>query len=247
MITRAVKSLFHQPSIVSREKGFTLLEILIALFVTAIVGVISTNGINNALIAQEVTSAQSKQLNDLAVFYGILSRDLRQVIPRSVLDSYGDDPEPAFFAPEGGEVAMQFSRTGWHNPRPELLQRSTLQRVAYLLEGDELIRESWDALDRTDETESHRVVLLDNVSRLKIEYLNPEKSQLGQTTVGNAISKKTVGGKWEEDWPHPTVELGSRPDNPGYTALPIAVDVVIEFGEWGEIRRLIELPDVSVQ
>ncbi len=221
-----------------KTAGFTLLEVMVAMGITAIIGVMAYASLSSALEAMEGNEAQSKRLNNLNMLFAILSRDLRQVVPRPVGDEFGDGQEAAFFAPENALIALRFSRTGWENPRPEVFQRSSLQRVAYLLEGDKLIRESWYALDRPTDSEPVRVVMLENVNQLKLKFLQPAASG------GPAKTVAPMGGDWRNSWPYPLPELGDL-NSVGYIALPLAVEITFELEGLGEIKRLFELPEVD--
>jgi hypothetical protein len=41
---------------------------------------------------------------------------------------------------------------------------------------------------------------------------------------------------WQSQWPPPTV-----PQSEGLSIRPVAVELIIEFKDWGRIRRLIEI------
>ena len=75
-----------------------------------------------------------------------MQRDIEQVVPRTVRDEYGDAQSPLV----GGED-LQLTRAGWRNPGGR--QRSTLQRVGYALEEQQLVRYCWSVLDRAQDSE----------------------------------------------------------------------------------------------
>jgi type II secretion system protein J len=41
---------------------------------------------------------------------------------------------------------------------------------------------------------------------------------------------------WQNQWPPPTLPLSE-----GITTRPVAVEIIIEFKDWGRIRRLVEV------
>lgn len=222
--------------------GFTLIEVLVALAITSVIAVMAYGGISAALTAVERNEEQAERINSLNVFFTVLSRDLRQVVPRVVKDPFGDDFKPAVEAGENALVALEFSRGGWSNPRPGSYQRSSLQRVAYSLEEGTVYRHSWYVMDRLTDSEENKVAMLSGVSSMRFEYLQ----QLDvQGNPNSLVERNKLGGEWRDHWPYEALDAA-----PGSTAnlaeLPMAVRLTLELDGWGEVQRLIELPDDDV-
>ena len=97
------------------------------------------------------------------------------------------------------------------------LPRGTLQRAAYRLEEDELVRYYWTVLDRTLSNEPIAVTILDGVEALKLSYLLDN---------GDSI----------EQWPPPTA-----PGPLGLRQRPRAVEIILTLQDQGEIRRVVEI------
>lgn len=194
-----------------RSRGMTLLEVLVALAVFALVAAMAYGGLNAASRSAEGVREQSAQLRTLQGSMLILGLDLRQLVDRPIRDNYGSE-EPALVAASGGENRLSLTRGGHRNPAA--LVRSGLQRVSYRLEEGILYRDSWAVLDRAQDSEPWRSVLLDGVSELRLRFLD-------------------VDNEWHDSWPPLTVEEGSR-------VLPRAVEVVVVSEAWGEVRRLFE-------
>ena len=144
--------------------GFTLIEMLIALAVFAVLGVLSQQLLSQILEAHRVTTERGQRLTDLDRAMQILQRDFLQLDGRGVRDQLGG------FLPYlqlGKEDLIEFTRTGWSNPlqRP----RSELQRVAYVLEEDTLYRYYWPLLDRSPDALPRIQELLSDVNQ--VEFL----------------------------------------------------------------------------
>ncbi len=216
-----------------KSRGFTLLEVLVALGITAIIGVMAYGGLNAALATMEASEDQGKRLNEVNILFSILSRDLRQAIPRTVRDEYGTESELAFDAPEAENYLLQFSRAGWLNPHADTFRRSSMQRVRYAWEEEKLIRESWYVMDRTSESESVRVAIVEGIKDIKLRYLD-------EATSGGIMTP--LGGKWRESWPHFNPAAGASSAPPTDKILPRAVEITMDVEGWGEIRRVFELP-----
>lgn len=157
-------------------RGFTLLELLVALAIFAVLGVTAYAGLDTVLNARDRIDAKSEQLGRLQMLFVVIGRDLVQATDRGVRDNYGD-PLPALF---GSDAGLEFTRAGWRNPAG--LPRSQLQRVAYALTDGSLTRASWDVLDRAQDSAPHTTVLLGDVTALELRYLDE-------------------AGGWHSDWP----------------------------------------------
>lgn len=161
------------------QKGFTLLEILIALFVFTIVAMIMVSALHTALTTQSVTEKNAARFNQLQIAMLLISRDFEQIIDRPIINAAGTQ-EPALY---GTNTDIQFTHAGLANPLGEL-NRSTLQRTHYFLRKNSLVRETWPELDQTRHTLSSQRLLLQEVSDLRFQYLDQK-------------------GKFQNVWPAP--------------------------------------------
>ena len=146
-----------------RNNGFTLLELLIALAIFGLLSVMSYSGLRSVMDQHARTEEVADRLAELQKIYLVMQRDIEQIVPRSIRDEYGDQL-PALV----GDEFLQFTRGGWSNPlqRP----RSSLQRVGYAFEDDELVRYTWQVLDRAQDTEPLKQPLTSTVSNMTMRY-----------------------------------------------------------------------------
>jgi general secretion pathway protein J len=142
-----------------------------------------------------------------------------QLEPRPIREPVGDSWMPALLGADAAEYRIQFTRAGWSNTAG--LPRPTLQRVGYRLDQDGLWRDHWQVLDRTLATQPVRRRLLDQVRSVRFRYMNP-------------------GRDWVERWPAGG-SVGQPNDPASLRQRPIAVEVVLELEDWGEIRRVVEV------
>ena len=145
-----------------RQTGFTLLELLIAMAIFAIMAAMAYGGLKTVLDTQHATTDRAAELRQLQQALQLLNEDLLQALPRPIRDELGD-PEQAFI---GGRSELLLSLT---RATPELMpmeQGSRLQRISYRFEDGKLYRLVWNTLDRTQQTPAIRKVLLhaDNIS-----------------------------------------------------------------------------------
>ena len=138
--------------------GFTLLEMLIALGVFAVIGLMSSRILSGMVDLSDTVRDRSDRLAELQRAIFIISRDVDQMTRRPVRDALGDSTAAIIV----GEPLIEFTRRGWQNPLRS--PRSELQRVAYTVADGDLVREFWPLLDRGPDTESIAQVLLPGVA-----------------------------------------------------------------------------------
>jgi len=204
-----------------RSTGFTLLEILVAMAVFAIFAYMAYGGFNAVARQQAIIAESAERLRQVQYTMRRLVLDLSQLQPRPVREQLGDGWQPALMA-NGLELnALEFTRGGWPNPlsRP----RPTLQRVAYRLEEETLIRVQWPVLDRLLDQEPEELELLGGVNELRLRFL-------------------VEGGEWIDVWPSgEAVTLTGASDAESARDLPLAIEITMELQDWGEIVRLVEI------
>ena len=197
-------------------RGFTLMELLVAIVIFAIVSAIAMEGYNQLIRQSDIVDAGAARTRAVQSTMQRLNLDFSSLEPRPVRQPLGDGLQPALLAEErGGDRLAEFTHSGWSNPAG--VPRSTLQRVAYRIDDKKLIREYWLALDRTMTSEPESAVLLDRVNEVKFRFMDPNRS-------------------WHEQWP----PLGYSPTEAPWVR-PIAVEITLDLEDWGELKRLIEV------
>jgi type II secretion system protein J len=88
--------------------GFTLIEIVVALAIFAMLGIIAAVGINTALKAREVALASNQRLFELQQAYLLLQNDLNQAVVRTTYD--GARRLPPFATGNDGHTLLAFTR-----------------------------------------------------------------------------------------------------------------------------------------
>ena len=207
--------------------GFTLIEVLVAMAITAVIAVLAYVSLSTVIVGVDSVRAEAEKINTMNRAFQIFSRDIRQVVNRPILDEFGGMESGL----EGGPLARQMlalTRAGWHNSVD--LPRSTLQRVAYYLEEDRLIRASWSVLDRSGSSEPREVTLLEGVERFDLLFLD-DISAL-RINRGIDLDRRL----WLENW----LADVSQPN--AMIELPAALMIRLELSDWGEIERLYALP-----
>jgi general secretion pathway protein J len=193
-----------------KTNGFTLLEILVALFIFTIISVIMTHALHNIFQTQDVTEKHAARLAELQMAMLLFSRDIEQSIERPIINTKRDI-EPALI---GTNKDIAFTHSGLANPQGDL-PRSTLQRVAYSLEKNNLIRQTWEVLDQAPTSKSSSRNLLNNVNKIRFDYLDYDNH-------------------YNDRWPP-----ANKPKAPIF---PKAVKLSLELAHWGTITQVYRIP-----
>lgn len=196
-------------------KGFTLIEVLVALAVFGVMSMLAYSALGSALSNVDYLNERMDRLQSIQRAVRYLSTDFLQAAPRPVRNELGDGFKPALETSLSSDFVLELTRGGWGNPAG--LPRGTLQRVAYRLEDDELVRYHWNVLDRTYSNVPIATVLLDNVESLIFRYLQEND-------------------EWTNYWP-PQGGTGGNT----LRSRPRAVEFVLTLVDEGEIRRIIEV------
>jgi general secretion pathway protein J len=240
-----------------RSGGFTLIEILVALLILAIMSALGYGTYRAARISAERTEEALQRAREIEFGMRMMVQDLAETAPRPVRDPLGQTPLPTLPALQGtggvgtltatptsssssSSPGMSFSsmsfdsgsnfggsknstvaaildltRIGWSNTAGQ--QRGTLQRVSYGLVDDVLKRSYQVNLDTVQGNKPVVQDLFTGVKAIQLRYLDSNQS-------------------WQTQWPPPTMGLPDKLWN-----RPVAVELIIEFKDWGRIRRLIEV------
>ncbi len=196
-----------------KTRGFTLLEILIALSVFAILATITAFAMQHAFNTRTRVTSQSDRLNSLQLTMTLVNRDTQQLMPRAILGNELHE----FAAFIGQADYLEFTRGGALNTNTRT-PSSTLVRVAYLCKNGSFIRRRWNTLDGPNRSNYQDTPLLDNVSECSFNYLTRDKQILPF---------------WES--------YALRPDQK-QEKLPTAIQLTLNLNDWGNMSLLFIIP-----
>ena len=151
-----------------RHRGFTLLEILIALTIVATLAVLGYRALSAMAQSESRLAAEATYWRTLDLFFARLEGDLRQAVPRSA--RLGEAREPAWLASvdDDGNAVLVFSRAG---PEFNVEPDSAGQRLGYRLRDGVIEVLYWASYDRPQGLEPTAYALLEGVTSFQVSYL----------------------------------------------------------------------------
>lgn len=160
------------------EAGFTLVELLVALAIFALISVAGVTLLRSGSDTQIAVKNRLEEYSRINRLSNAMEGDLAQAIARPLRDPSGQ-PVPAFTENDAGTAGALFGfvRAGWSNF--DEAPRADLQRVAYVLEDGDLKRLSWPMLDGTAPADA--ATLIENVGAAQVQF-------------------KDDKGDWRSDW-----------------------------------------------
>lgn len=208
-----------------KQRGFTMIEVMIAIFVSAIMFAIGYSAINQALRYRDGINESQARIAEIQRGMRVVAQDFAQIIARGARDTSSNGQlMPAVLAEGSDNTLLTFTRAGWSNPAG--LPRPAEQRVRYRFIDGSLVREHWLAVDPALNVEPRQRVLLTKVTAVEVRFLDP------------------VSRNWREEWP---VSRASGMVNPAQIDVllltrPLAIEFTVVFEDWGRVQRLFEVP-----
>jgi len=208
-----------------RRSGFTLIEVVVAIFVAAVMFAMGYSALSQAMVERDSLNTKQTRINEIQKGMRIVAQDFAQIAARPARDMQGNgELQPAIGANQRDNTLLVFSRNGWSNPAG--LQRPAEERVRYRFLDGSLIREHWLSVDPALNAEPRERVVVTHVKSVEVRFLDP------------------VTRNWRTDWPPlaPTGPVGPLQIDETMMPRPMAIEFTIVFEDWGRVQRLFEIP-----
>ncbi len=198
-----------------RSFGFTLIEILIAMAITAIITVSAYSVLTNGIKSRKSSEKAQESLSQLQRAMNRLAMDFEQLAHRRVRNEYGD-LQPVLHGDDNEEdTFISWTRQGKLNPAN--LPRSELERITYRIEDEHLLRERWTVLDLVNDDQKIAQKILANVKSFSVSFYLEEK--------------------WVERWPQE-----DNTESGGAILLPEAVKINLDLANYGMLEQIYLIP-----
>ncbi len=229
----------------NKQQGFTLLEVLLAVSITALIGIGASQLLSRISNTSVMTEQRSNQLRNIQRMDLWLKRDLWQLTGRKTLDEFGN-PKDALTSQ--GEFLVEFTHSGQGMIPFGDKKRSNLQRVAYAVRshnseycedaikpindeetGSCFIRLFWPVLDLAPDSKPPIVqVLLDEVESVEFQFR-------GQTLDLSNPNNSIRNNEWQDTWPsvYKTAEMVDD---------LVQIKMRYEIKMLGQLERIYEIP-----
>ncbi len=195
----------------SKQAGFTLVEVLISMFIFSLLSTATLSVLLSTLQNKEHLSQKNEQLRQIDNLRIHLKSDLAQTLNVTRPDEFGRVGQESF---SGGLMAsnkvLSLSRSGWLNPGG-FERRSDLQAVDYTFDQGVFTRNIRARFNAVANTPTYQQVLAQNVKSLKVTFFD--------------------GEYWVDNW-----LTGEPPLGTGKLPELAALDIVFESGE--DLRQI---------
>lgn len=157
------------------QRGFTLIEVLVSLFIFSIISIGATTALTQSLKTKEQLASVMDELSEINIARTIIKNDISAITLRASRDELGDKRPYSLFS--DSTVLLSFTRRGLENPGG-LEKRGDLERVNYVFEEGSLIRISYEHENPGQMPNTYRLVLLKNIEDIKIKGIKYENNSM---------------------------------------------------------------------
>lgn len=203
---------WSQSSVGSKNQGFTLLELLVALVIFAVISALAYRSLTALIQTRARIQEQTTRWRETMLFFNRLNVDLRRNVNRPVANEASMQPAwlAKRFLANKEDVQLQVSRLGSPEQNGNFMDT---QRIGYRYRAGNVELLLWPALDVESYQKPKVYILLSGVKSLSFRYMQHKTHQ------------------WVSDWPTSIKE----------DVIPkaVQVDLVLDTGE--QLNRIYHL------
>ncbi len=195
---------------IKQTKGFTLIELMIAIIIFAIISVLSYRAIASLVTTKQVLAKSEKKWGGIARAVNQISTNWNKSIPLAYRDENGV-LMPAVMGKDklNGNFDAQLELTISGVIGDEKYGTVSPRRIGFRFLNGTLYMVTWPFLNRVPFTQAQVEILLENVDTFTVKFLYPDK-------------------QWRDSWP---IDINS------FTSLPPGLEIYIKMKSGEEITR----------
>ncbi|MFC1236773.1 type II secretion system minor pseudopilin GspJ [Vibrio sp. F74] len=190
------------------QRGFTLIEVLVAIAIFASLSVSAYMVLNQVQRSNQVSLEKTERLKEIQRAMVIIDNDFRQIALRRFRTNGEEAAENILFWGDGlldsDDKAVLFTRLGWQNPQ-QVFPRGEITKVGYRIVANRLERVWWRYPDTPVGQEGVITNLLNDVEKIDMQFYKE--------------------GGWSESWDEAL-------------ALPKALSITFTLQDYGNIERV---------
>jgi general secretion pathway protein J len=191
-----------------KSRGFTLIEVMVAISVFATLSFSAYQVVNQVQRSNEQSLEKSNRIKALQRSLVFLDNDFRQIVARQFRINGEKADGKLLLAGEylldSESQGILFVRLGWKNPQ-QAFPRGEITKVGYRVVENKLERLWWRYPDTPVGQKPVVTPLIDGIDELKFEFYD--------------------GKKWQKKW-----EIKDQ--------LPKAIKVIVTFKDYGDVERI---------
>ncbi len=170
--------------------GFTLIEMMVALSVFALLGAMGVTMLSGFASAQTKLLNSDAFLSSMQQSRATIQGDLENAVKRPVRDLYGSAGTSVFIGnPAESETVLFRLVRGGHMAALISDDAPSVQRVDYLFKDNTLVRRSYAKPDATPETPIEEIPLLKGVEQAKVRFHAGDRWSEEWGTLSNGVSR----------------------------------------------------------
>lgn len=175
---------------IMNRKGFTMIEMLIAIFIFGVLASGAHQILGTAVTTDEISGDKTTRLAEIQKAVSLMDRDFNQMANRNSRNTSYMTKRFIWAAKniyDSDDWGIEFVRSGNLNPGGEL-DRNELSRVAYRLKHNRLERGTYTRTDPIENVQPHWEPILDKVSNFELRF----RVTSGSTTWYQSINTNTL-------------------------------------------------------